>query len=195
VNILVLDTEVYSNTGGQTSKSTPLGAIAKFSASGKPTFKKDLGMMAMSYETVYVATVAMGAKDEQTLKAFLEAEKYNGPSIIIAYAHCIAHGIDMNAPLQNQKAAVDSGQWILYRYNPENLSDGKNPLSLDSRPRNMSVAEYMEMETRFKMLTKSKPELARQYYSMAQERVNSRYKYYKYLADRTFEEAIIQQNS
>ena len=195
VNILVLDTEVYSNTGGQTSKSTPLGAIAKFSASGKPTFKKDLGMMAMSYETVYVATVAMGAKDEQTLKAFLEAEKYNGPSIIIAYAHCIAHGIDMNAPLQNQKAAVDSGQWILYRYNPENLNDGKNPLSLDSRPRNVSVAEYMEMETRFKMLTKSKPELARQYYSMAQERVNSRYKYYKYLADRTFEEAIIQQNS
>ena len=195
VNILVLDTEVYSNTGGQTSKSTPLSAIAKFSSSGKSTFKKDLGMMAMAYENVYVATIAVGAKDEQTLKAFLEAEKYEGPSIIIAYSHCIAHGIDMNEPLKNQKAAVDSGQWILYRYNPDNVKAGKNPLTLDSRPRNMAVAEYMEMETRFKMLSKSKPELAREYAKMAQDRVNSRYKYFKYLADRTLEETIIQQNS
>ncbi len=196
VNVLVLDTEVYSNTGGQTSKATPLSAIAKFSASGKSTFKKDLGMMAMAYETVYVATVAMGAKDEQTLKAFIEAEKFEGPSIIIAYAHCIAHGIDMDAPLKNQKAAVDSGQWILYRYNPDNVKEGKNPLTLDSRPRmGMPVADYMEMETRFKMLTKTKPELAREYYKMAQDRVNKRYKYFKYLADRSVEDAINQQNS
>ena len=196
VNVLVLDTEVYSNTGGQTSKSTPLSAIAKFSAIGKSTFKKDLGMMAMAYESVYVAVVAVGAKDEQTLKAFIEAEKFQGPSIIIAYSHCIAHGIDMNAPLKNQKAAVDSGQWILYRYNPDNLKEGKNPLTLDSRPRpGVTVAEYMEMETRFKMLTKSKPELAREYHKMAQERVNSRYKYFKYLSERTMEEAINQQNS
>ncbi len=196
VNVLVLDTEVYSNTGGQTSKSTPLSAIAKFSASGKSTFKKDLGMMAMAYESVYVATVAMGAKDEQTLKAFIEAEKYDGPSIIIAYSHCIAHGIDMNSPLKNQKAAVDSGQWILYRYNPDNVKEGKNPLSLDSRPRTgATVEEYMEMETRFKMLTKTKPELAREYFRMAQEKANARYKYFKYLADRTYEEVLNHQNS
>jgi pyruvate-ferredoxin/flavodoxin oxidoreductase len=192
VNILVLDTEVYSNTGGQTSKSTPLSAIAKFSASGKSTFKKDLGMMAMAYNTVYVAVVAMGSKDEQTLKAFLEAEKYNGPSIIIAYSHCIAHGIDMNAPLKNQKAAVDSGQWILYRYNPDNLKEGKNPLTLDSRPRpGVSVADYMMMENRFKMLTKSKPELAKEYIRMAQENATERWNYMKYLADKQYENVLV----
>ena len=191
VNILVLDTEVYSNTGGQTSKSTPLSAIAKFSASGKQTFKKDLGMMAMAYNNVYVAVVAMGAKDEQTLKAFIEAEKYDGPSIIIAYSHCIAHGIDMNAPLKNQKAAVDSGQWILYRYNPDNLKEGKNPLSLDSRPRpNTSVVDYMMMENRFKMLTKSKPALAAEYMKMAEENASARWNYFKYLADKQYDNPI-----
>ncbi len=118
VNLLVLDTEVYSNTGGQQSKSTPRGAVAKFAAGGKPGRKKDLGLMAMAYGNVYVASVAMGAKDEHTLKAFLEAEAYDGPSIIIAYSHCIAHGIDMTTAMQNQKAAVDSGQWLLYRFNP-----------------------------------------------------------------------------
>jgi pyruvate-ferredoxin/flavodoxin oxidoreductase len=193
VNILVLDTEVYSNTGGQTSKSTPLSAIAKFSSGGKPTFKKDLGLMAMAYESVYVAVVAMGAKDEQTLKAFIEAEKYEGPSIIIAYSHCIAHGIDMSQPLQNQKAAVDSGQWILYRYNPDNLKEGKNPLMLDSRPRQVPVADYMMMETRFKMLTKSRPEQAKEYLKMAQEKVHSRWKFFKYLSDRTFETAPVEE--
>jgi pyruvate-ferredoxin/flavodoxin oxidoreductase len=133
----------------------------------------------------------MGAKDEQTLKAFIEAEKYEGPSIIIAYSHCIAHGIDMSEPLKNQKAAVDSGQWILYRYNPDLLKEGKNPLTLDSRPRpNTSVEDYMMMENRFKMLTKSKPTLAKQYMELAKENAHARWNYYKYLADKKFEEAV-----
>jgi pyruvate-ferredoxin/flavodoxin oxidoreductase len=187
VNVLVLDTEVYSNTGGQTSKATPIGAVAKFSASGKAIKKKDLGMIAMAYESVYVAVVAMGAKDEQTLKAFIEAEAFDGPSIIIAYSHCIAHGIDMNAPLQNQQAAVDSGQWILYRYNPDLVKEGKNPLTLDSRPRKMKVEEYMKMENRFKMLIKSKPDLAKKYMQAAQEDAEERYKHFQYLAAREVE--------
>jgi len=182
VNVLVMDTEVYSNTGGQTSKATPIGAIAKFSASGKTIKKKDLGMIAMSYESVYVATVAFGAKDEQTLKAFIEAEAFDGPSIIIAYSHCIAHGIDMSAPLKHHKAAVDSGQWILYRYNPMLAMEGQNPLHLDSRPRKLKVAEYMEMENRFKMLMKSKPDLAKQYMHQAQKDAELRYKHFEYLA-------------
>src|SRR5438034_1801988 len=128
VNILVLDTEVYSNTGGQASKSTPRAAVAKFAAGGKPGPKKDLGMMAMTYGSVYVASVAMGAKDEHTLKAFLEAEAYDGPSIIIAYSSCIAHGIDMTTSMSDQKVAVESGQWLLYRYNPEKVATGENPL-------------------------------------------------------------------
>ncbi len=184
VNILVMDTEVYSNTGGQTSKATPIGAVAKFSASGKPIKKKDLGMIAMAYESVYVATVAFGAKDEQTLKAFLEAEAFDGPSIIIAYSHCIAHGIDMSTPLKHHKAAIDSGQWLLYRYNPDWALEGQNPLKLDSKPRKMRVEEYMEMENRFKMLTKSKPELAKKFMQQAQDDVELRYKHYQYLADR-----------
>ncbi len=184
VNILVLDTEVYSNTGGQTSKSTPIGAVAKFSASGKPIKKKDLGMIAMAYESVYVAVVAMGAKDEQTLKAFLEAEAFDGPSIIIAYSHCIAHGINMSAPLQNQKAAVDSGQWILYRYNPDKIALGENPLSLDSRPRKMKIEEYMGLENRFKMLAKSKPQEFKKYLEVAQRDADMRFKHFQYLAAR-----------
>ena len=119
VKVLLLDTEVYSNTGGQCSKSTPRGAVAKFASGGKRAPKKDLGLMAMTYGNIYVASVAMGAKDEHTLKAFLEAEAYDGPAIIIAYSHCIAHGINMTTAMQNQKAAVNSGQWLLYRYNPE----------------------------------------------------------------------------
>ncbi|NTW11541.1 MAG: pyruvate:ferredoxin (flavodoxin) oxidoreductase, partial [Chlorobiaceae bacterium] len=128
VNLLVLDTEVYSNTGGQASKATPKAAVAKFAMAGRTATKKDLGMISMSYGNAYVASVAFGARDEQTLKAFLEAEAYNGPSIIIAYSHCIAHGINMSTALENQKAAVDSGHWLLYRYNPERLKEGKNPL-------------------------------------------------------------------
>ncbi len=184
VNLLVLDTEVYSNTGGQASKSTPRAAVAKFAAGGKPGPKKDLGLIAMSYGTVYVASVAMGAKDEHTLKAFLEAEAYDGPSIIIAYAHCIAHGINMTTGMADQKAAVDSGQWLLYRYNPERAQAGENPLLLDSRTPTRKVSDFMLMETRFKMLTKSKPEDAKRLWQEAQRDVEARYRLYEYLAQR-----------
>jgi pyruvate-ferredoxin/flavodoxin oxidoreductase len=184
VNLLVLDTEVYSNTGGQASKSTPRAAVAKFAAGGKPGPKKDLGLIAMSYGTVYVASVAMGAKDEHTLKAFLEAEAYNGPSLIIAYAHCIAHGINMTTGMADQKAAVDSGQWLLYRYNPERAEAGENRLILDSRTPTRKVQDFMLMETRFKMLTKSKPEDAKRLWQEAQHDVEARYRLYEYLAQR-----------
>ena len=187
VNILILDTEVYSNTGGQTSKSTPLSAIAKFSAGGKTTQKKDLGLMAMTYGNVYVASVAMGAKDDHTLKAFIEAEKWNGPSIIIAYSHCIAHGIDMEAPLQQQKLAVDTGQWLLYRYNPSLVAEGKNPFLLDSKAPKTPLTTYLNSETRFKMLTKINPDKAEKLFKEAQIDVNKRYEYYKYLAERKLE--------
>lgn len=186
VNLLVLDTEVYSNTGGQTSKSTPLSAIAKFSAGGKATKKKDLGMIAMAYGSVYVASVAMGAKDDHTLRAFLEAEAYDGPSIIIAYSHCIAHGIDMENPLKQQKLAVDSGQWLLYRYNPEKLKTGENPMTLDSKAPKIPVAEYLNSETRFRMLLKSRPEIGKELFAQAQVDVNDRFNMYKYLAERSF---------
>ncbi len=185
VNVLVLDTEVYSNTGGQMSKATPQGAVAKFAAGGKPTPKKDLGMMAMTYGTVYVASVAMGAKDEHTLRAFLEAEAYPGPSLIIAYSHCIAHGINMEKAMgTNQKAAVDSGRWLLYRYHPERAWAGENPLQLDSRRPRIPVEDYMYMENRFKMLTQSAPEAAEQLLKAAQEDVNIRRNLYEYLASR-----------
>jgi pyruvate-ferredoxin/flavodoxin oxidoreductase len=184
VNLLVLDTEVYSNTGGQASKSTPRAAVAKFAAGGKPGPKKDLGLIAMSYGTVYVASVAMGAKDEHTLKAFLEAEAFDGPSIIIAYSHCIAHGIDMTTGMSNQKAAVDSGQWLLYRYHPDRATAGENPLILDSRTPTRKVQDFMLMETRFKMLTKSKPEDAKRLWQEAQQDVEARYRLYEYLAHR-----------
>ncbi|MGE0771324.1 MAG: pyruvate:ferredoxin (flavodoxin) oxidoreductase [Cyclobacteriaceae bacterium] len=184
VNILVLDTEVYSNTGGQMSKATPIGAVAKFAAGGKPGRKKDLGMMAMSYGNVYVANVAMGAKDLHTLKTFLEAEQHDGPSIIIAYSHCIAHGINMEAPLQHQKALVDSGQWILYRYNPALEEEGKNPLSIDSQPKKVSVEQYMNLENRFKMLWKTHPEDAKKYYAHAKEAAKHRFEELQHLASR-----------
>ncbi|HET9306500.1 MAG TPA: pyruvate:ferredoxin (flavodoxin) oxidoreductase [Candidatus Sulfotelmatobacter sp.] len=189
VNILVLDTEVYSNTGGQASKSTPRGAVAKFAAGGKPGPKKDLGLMAMTYGNVYVASVAMGAKDEHTLKAFLEAEAYDGPSIIIAYSHCIAHGIDMTTAMTDQKVAVESGQWLLYRYNPERAGTGENPLALDSRAPTRKVQEYLLQQTRFKMLTKSKPEDAECLWKLAQQDVEHRYRMYEYMASRKPEPA------
>ena len=189
VNILVLDTEVYSNTGGQASKSTPRGAVAKFAAGGKPGPKKDLGLMAMTYGNVYVASVAMGAKDEHTLKTFLEAEAYDGPSIIIAYSHCIAHGIDMTTAMTDQKVAVESGQWLLYRYNPERAAAGENPLALDSRAPTRKVQEYLLQQTRFKMLTKSKPEDAKRLWKLAQQDVETRYRMYEYMASRKTEPA------
>jgi len=182
VNILVLDTEVYSNTGGQMSKATPRGAVAKFAASGKPVAKKDLGRIAMTYGHVYVANVAMGARDEHTLRAFLEAESYDGPSLIIAYSHCIAHGINMTTAMQNQKAAVNSGQWLLYRYDPRRFAQGENPLQLDSRQPKQRVEEFMMMENRFKMLTKSDPERARMLFRQAQEDAERRFKRFEYLA-------------
>ena len=186
VNLLVLDTEVYSNTGGQASKSTPRAAVAKFAAGGKPGPKKDLGFIAMSYGSVYVASVAMGAKDEHTLKAFLEAEAYDGPSIIIAYSHCIAHGINMTTGMANQKMAVDSGQWLLYRYHPERAEAGENPLILDSRIPTKKIQDFMLMETRFKMLTKSKPDDAKELWKQAQQDVETRFKLYEYLSQRKF---------
>jgi len=185
VNVLVLDTEVYSNTGGQMSKSTPRGAVAKFAVGGKPAGKKDLGLIAMTYGNIYVASVAMGAKDEHTLKAFLEAEAYDGPALIIAYSHCIAHGINMTTAMQNQKAAVNSAQWLLYRFNPERALRGENPLQLDSPPPRLKVADYFNLENRFRMLTKSNPEAARKYFEQAQLDVETRWQFYQHLAARS----------
>ncbi len=182
VTILVLDTEVYSNTGGQMSKSTPRGAVAKFAEGGKQQGKKDLGLIAMSYGNVYVARVALGARDEHTLKAFVEAEKHPGVSLIIAYSHCIAHGINMTTANQNQKVAVASGQWLLYRYNPALAAEGKNPFLLDSKAPTKKVKEFLDMENRFKMLTLSQPEQAKRLHAEAQDDVDKRYKYYEFLA-------------
>lgn len=184
VNILVMDTEVYSNTGGQSSKATPKAAVAKYAASGKPAPKKDLGMIAMTYGNVYVASVALGARDEHTLKAFLEAEAYDGPSLIIAYSHCIAHGIDMTTGMNHQKTLVESGRWLLYRHNPELLNQGKNPLQLDMRSPTQSVEHSMYQENRFKMLTKSKPDVAKHLLEQAQAEVDARWQMYQYLAKR-----------
>jgi len=183
INVLVLDTEVYSNTGGQASKSTPRSAVAKFASGGKQNGKKDLGLMAMSYKNVYVARVAMGAKDAQTLQAIQEAEAYPGPSLIIAYSHCINHGINMVEGLKHQKSAVESGQWLLYRYNPLKLAQGQNPLTLDSGAPKSSLRDYLMSENRFRMLSKAKPEEAERLFKEAQEDVQSRYSYYKMLAD------------
>ncbi len=184
VNILVMDTEVYSNTGGQSSKATPRGAVAKFAAGGKPAPKKDLGMIAMTYGNVYVASVAMGAKDEHTLRSFLEAEAYEGPSLIIAYSHCIAHGINMQTAMNHQKAVVESGRWLLYRYNPALKAEGKNPLHLDTGAPKRPVSQSMYEENRFKMLTKSKPADAKRLLQEAQEDINARWQLYQYLAAR-----------
>ena len=179
VNILVLDTEVYSNTGGQMSKSTPRAAVAKFAAGGKPLAKKDLGRIAMTYGNVYVAQVAMGHSDLQTIRAFLEADAYNGPAIIIAYSHCIAHGIDMAKGMVSQKAAVDSGHWPLYRYNPALALDGKNPLKLDSKPPKIKFEDYAYLETRYKMLTKSNPEEAKRLMVLAENDVKKRWRWFE----------------
>jgi pyruvate-ferredoxin/flavodoxin oxidoreductase len=182
VNVLVLDTEVYSNTGGQMSKATPRGAVAKFAAGGKPVAKKDLAMMAMSYRTVYVARVAMGASDVQTVKAFVEAEAYDGPSLIIAYSHCIAHGINMRTGMDQQKLAVQSGYWPLMRFNPDRLEEGQNPLQMDCKDPKISLEEYAYRENRYKMLTKSRPEEAKKLLELAQEDVRSQWKIYKEMA-------------
>jgi pyruvate-ferredoxin/flavodoxin oxidoreductase len=187
VNVLVMDTEVYSNTGGQCSKSTPRGAVAKFAAGGKSLRKKDLGLIAMTYGDIYVASVALGAKDEHTLKAFVEAESYPGPSLIIAYSHCIAHGIDLDrgAGARQQRLAVETGQWLLYRFDPRRTEKGENPLQLDSSAAKAKVQDYLLSENRFKMLTKSKPEDAKRFFAQAQTDADRRWMYYQYLAGRT----------
>ena len=182
VNILVLDTEVYSNTGGQASKATPRGAVAKFAARGKSAAKKDLGLLAMAYGNTYVARVAMGADDQQTLKAFLEAEAYDGPSLIIAYSHCIAHGIDMRKGLEQQKLAVQAGAWLLYRYNPDLVEDGKNPLVIDSKAPSIPFEQYAYNEARYKMLAQSDEQRAEQLLALAQHDAQDRWSRYQALA-------------
>jgi pyruvate-ferredoxin/flavodoxin oxidoreductase len=182
VNVLVLDTEVYSNTGGQMSKSTPRGAVAKFAASGKNRPKKDLGLLAMTYGNVYVARVALGANDAQTLRAFHEAEAYPGPSLILAYSHCIAHGYDLRHGLEQQKKAVLSGYWPLYRYNPERAKTGENPLVLDSKAPSLPLEQYMYEEMRFRVLNQTNPAEAQRLLTLAQEDVRARWHTYEQMA-------------
>ncbi len=183
VNLLVLDTEVYSNTGGQASKSTPTGSRAKFASSGKKTGKKDLGRMAMSYGYVYVASVAMGANMNQCLKAFMEAEAYEGPSLIIAYSPCINHGIDMSKSQQEEKLAVDTGYWLLYRYNPQLAKEGKNPLILDSKEPKLDYETFLKNEIRYRSVLQDYPEIATQLFAQAKEEARKRFEYYKKLAE------------
>ncbi|MBN1758578.1 MAG: pyruvate:ferredoxin (flavodoxin) oxidoreductase [Chitinispirillaceae bacterium] len=182
VNILVMDTEVYSNTGGQSSKSTPMGAVAKFAASGKPTIKKDMGMIAMSYGYIYVARVALGANQNQAVKAFMEAEAYNGPSLILCYSHCIAHGINLIKGNEEQKLAVESGHWPLYRYNPALTEQGKNPLVIDSKDPTIALTDYVYNENRYKMLQRSNPEMSKKLVDEAQKSVTAKFKMLKQLA-------------
>jgi pyruvate-ferredoxin/flavodoxin oxidoreductase len=182
VNVLVLDSEVYSNTGGQMSKATPRGSTAQFAAAGKPMPKKDLGLMMMSYGNVYVAQVAMGSSHNQTVKAMVEAERYNGPSIVIAYAHCIAHGIDMAQGMSREDAAVKSGHWLLYRYNPELIDQGKNPLKLDSKEPSIKFEEYAYAENRFRSLRAKDPERAEKLLALGQQDCDRRWNLYRQLA-------------
>jgi pyruvate-ferredoxin/flavodoxin oxidoreductase len=185
VNILVLDTEVYSNTGGQQSKATPMAAAAKFAMAGKATPKKDLGMMAMVYGNVYVAKVAFGAKDAQTVKAFLDAESYPGTSLIIAYSHCIAHGYDMAYGLEQQKLAVDAGYWPLYRYDPRRVTEGQNPLVLESGAPKIDLGKFVRNEARFRMVEQSFPERFKRLLEAAQIEVRQRFAMYETLAGKT----------
>ena len=188
VNILVLDTEVYSNTGGQTSKATPRGAIAKFSAGGKASARKELGLLAMDYENVYVAQIAYGAKDVQTLRAFLEAEAHPGPSIIIAYAPCTAHGLDLVDNHRHQSMAVQSGHWPLFRFDPKRVGQGANPLKLDSAEPSISYEDYMKTEGRFSALWKSHPDDAKQFLEQAEHEVKHRYNFLKQLSEMDWNE-------
>ncbi|MBI4473937.1 MAG: pyruvate:ferredoxin (flavodoxin) oxidoreductase [Acidobacteria bacterium] len=187
VRMLVLDTEVYSNTGGQCSKATPLGAVARFAANGKDRPKKDLAMMAMTYGNVYVARVAMGAQDMQTVRAIREAEAYPGPALIIAYAHCIAHGYDLAHGLDQQKSAVDTGYWPLFRYNPLRRNQGKNPLELDSHPKFSALADYIYKEDRFESLHRRDPQTAAKLLEQASSEIRERWRMYEYLAARPIE--------
>ena len=182
VNLLVLDTEVYSNTGGQMSKSTPRAAVAKFAAAGKPSPKKDLGLLVMTYGSIYVAKVAMGANPNQTVRAFVEAEAYPGPSLIIAYSHCIAHGFNLVKGCEHQKQAVNSGHWPLYRFNPPLKEEGRNPLQLDSKPPTLDFEEYAYGENRYRSLKQSKPEAAAELMKLASKDAVQRYALMEQLA-------------
>jgi pyruvate-ferredoxin/flavodoxin oxidoreductase len=182
VNILVLDTEVYSNTGGQSSKATPTGAVAKFAASGKPTRKKDLGRMAMTYGYAYVASVAMGANKNQVLKAFLEAESYQGPSLVIAYSPCINHGINMGRTQNEEKLAVETGYWPLYRFDPRLKEEGKNPFILDSKEPAGNFKEFLMGEVRYSSLTRTFPDAAEKLFAKAEQDMKDRFETYKKLA-------------
>jgi pyruvate-ferredoxin/flavodoxin oxidoreductase len=185
VKVLVLDTEVYSNTGGQSSKSTPLGAVAKFASGGKATAKKDLAMIAMQYGHVYVARVALGAKDTQTVKAFQEAETYDGPALIIAYSHCIAHGYSLDKGLDHQKAAVDTGYWPLFRYDPRLRSNEQNGVTLDSPAPKADLGTFRESEQRFKVLQAMAPERAKELADQAQQDAHSLFDRYARLTGKT----------
>jgi len=182
VNILVLDTEVYSNTGGQASKSTPIGASAKFATAGKSLPKKDMAMIAMAYGNVYVAKVALGARDAQTIKAFQEAESYDGPSLILAYSHCIAHGFDLVKGVEQQKLAVDSGHWPLFRYDPRRTALGEAPLQMDSAAPKIELGQYVRNENRYRMVEQANPEHFKALLAEAQEDVNNRFAIYENLA-------------
>jgi pyruvate-ferredoxin/flavodoxin oxidoreductase len=191
VNLLILDTEVYSNTGGQKSKATPLGAVAKFAAGGKPTFKKDLAMMAMAYGNAYVAQVSFGAKDVQTVRAFLEAESYDGPSVIIAYSPCIAHGVDLSNNLRQQDMAVNSGHWSLFRYDPRRAEKGENPLLMDSKTPSIPYRDFVASETRFSLLNRTHPEAAERYLQLAQKHVRTHFTLYEQLAHLAVQKAAV----
>jgi pyruvate-ferredoxin/flavodoxin oxidoreductase len=182
VNILVLDTQVYSNTGGQASKATPLAAVARFATGGKALPKKDLGLIAMAYGYVYVAQVALGYNDQQTLKTLLEAEAYDGPSLIIAYSHCIQQGIDTVVGLEQQKLAVQAGAWPVYRFDPRLADAGQNPLTIDSKEPSIPYSQYAYNETRFKVLTQMDEERAEQLMQKAQQNANSRWTLYQQMA-------------
>jgi pyruvate-ferredoxin/flavodoxin oxidoreductase len=186
INLLVLDTEVYSNTGGQASKATGLGAVAKFAAGGKALPKKDLGMMIATYGYAYVAQVAMGANERQTIRAFMEAESFDGPSLIIAYSTCINHGIDMATGMNQEKLAVRSGYWPLYRFDPRLKAEGKNPFQLDSRKPEIPLQDYIYNESRYKMLVQSNPTSAAHLLKLAQDSVMERWQRYEYMANMTF---------
>ncbi|MFI5143921.1 MAG: thiamine pyrophosphate-dependent enzyme, partial [Thermoanaerobaculales bacterium] len=195
INVLVLDTEVYSNTGGQQSKATPLGAAAKFAMAGKSTPKKDLGMLAMGYGHVFVAHVAFGAKDSQTVRAFLEADSYPGPSLVIAYSHCIAHGYDLANGCEQQRLAVESGYWPLYRFDPRRIALGESPLKLDSGAPKIDLGLYVRNETRYRMVEQANPDRFKHLLAAAQREVTNRFAVYEQLAKvtmpiRTLEEQV-----
>ncbi len=175
INLLVLNTQMYSNTGGQCSKATPMGSVALFAAGGKTIGKKDLGSIAMTYGNIYVAQVAMGYSDAQTVRAFVEAESYDGPSLIIAYSHCISQGFDLRKGYEHQKNAVQSGSWNLYRFDPRLAAQGKNPLQIDSRGLTLPVEDFVPTENRYNMLRKFAPDAADMLWQKAQRHVATRW--------------------